>query len=111
MRVWLDDIRDPKNVFIQERYGSHGDEIWVKTVDEAIELLKTGKVESISLDNDLGDGVKEGYHVADWLEEQAFIGSIPELDINVHSDNTVAKERMLQAIRSAYRYWSQNDVL
>ena len=46
MKLWLDDIRAPW------KFGCIG-WTWVKTADEAIELLKTGKVEMASLDHDL----------------------------------------------------------
>ena len=38
MKLWLDDIRDPKNAEGWE------DAIWVKTPAEAIEYLETGRV-------------------------------------------------------------------
>jgi hypothetical protein len=44
MRVWLDDRRPPPD----------GEWAWVKTPEEAIELLATGEVSEISLDHDLG---------------------------------------------------------
>lgn len=42
MRVWLDDTRAMPDDYTH----------WAKTSDEAIELLKTGQVEEISLDHD-----------------------------------------------------------
>lgn len=47
MNLWLDDVRNPAE------YGFAG-YTWVKTRDEAIEALKTGTVERVSLDHDLG---------------------------------------------------------
>ncbi|WP_416380688.1 cyclic-phosphate processing receiver domain-containing protein, partial [Gilliamella sp. B2717] len=44
MKIFLDDIRKPPNGWIQ-----------VYWPDEMINLLKTGFVEEISLDHDLGD--------------------------------------------------------
>ena len=41
---------------------------WAKTAEEAIDLLKTGKVEYASLDHDLGFG-GSGYDVVCWVEE------------------------------------------
>lgn len=46
MNLWLDDVREP------HKFGCLGWE-WAKTAAEAIELLKTGKVEKASLDHDL----------------------------------------------------------
>ena len=66
--------------------GSTGNEIWVKTPDEAIKLLETGRVASISLDNDLGlDAGNEGFRVADYIEKQAAMGKLPRLRWRIHS--------------------------
>lgn len=105
MRVWLDDERDPTNPEIQARFGAHGDEVWVTTVEAAILTLEVGNVESISLDNDLGEGCAEGHKVAEWIEEQAFHGRIPPLDVFVHSANPVRAQDMRAAIVNARRFW------
>ena len=59
MKVFLDDK-------IKEPVG------WVRTytVEKTIEALKTGTVTHLSLDNDLGEGLKEGHKVLEWLEEK-----------------------------------------
>ena len=106
--IWLDDLRDPRNPDIQRTKGSTGQEIWVKTVAEAIKWLDTGRVASISLDNDLGDGQPEGRVVADYIEKQAFLGELHKLQWNVHSDNAPAARNMLIALQNADRYWEQN---
>ena len=54
IKLWLDDERDPKNPIIQNLFGAEGDEVWVKTAYAAIQYLRQGNVESISLDHDLG---------------------------------------------------------
>lgn len=108
MRVWLDDIRDPTSPTIQQGYGASGDEVWVKTVAEALDLLRTGKVKWISLDHDLGEGEPEGHEVSNWIEENAFHGTLDRLDVYVHSDNTVEAPKMRQAIRNANRFWDQH---
>ncbi|MCC6549660.1 MAG: hypothetical protein IT279_06280 [Ignavibacteriaceae bacterium] len=91
MKVYLDDERPAY------------DETWylTETPEETIELLKTGRVKALSLDNDLGlkndDGKPErdGYSVCVWLEEQVFVhGFIPPEKMRVHSANAVASERM-----------------
>ncbi len=102
MKVWLDDERPmPPDM-------TH----WAKTADEAIEMLKTGKVTSISLDHDLGhshyDGYeveKTGYTVAKFIEEGAVNGTLPKLWVHFHTQNPVGKERMKAAIRNAHRAW------
>ncbi len=105
MRVWLDDIRDPADSDIRRGFGSVGDEVWVKTVEEAIGLLRSGEVTSISLDNDLGEGLGEGYGVALWVEEQAFLGNLQPLTIMAHTQNPVARGKMYAAFKNARRYW------
>ena len=107
-KIWLDDIRDPKDKKIQLNYGSTGDEIWVKTADEAIDLLKEGDVFSISLDNDLGENQKEGYEVAKWIEENAFMGEIEPCIVKVHSANPVANILMKRAVKNAATFWERN---
>lgn len=109
MRVWLDDLRDPRLASIQAGYGAEGNEVWVKTVEEAIALLKTGRVTWISLDNDLGEGVEEGYTVACFIEEAAYFGTLGRLEVYAHSDNSVANPKMRQAIKNAQRYWGVQE--
>jgi len=100
VNLWLDDIRDPA------RFGCIG-WLWVKTADEAIAVLKTGKVIKASLDHDLTisqtlgqpDGEKTGYTVVCWMEEN---NVWPAGGVKVHSMNPAGKQRMEQAIRRAY---------
>ncbi|MBV6512524.1 MAG: hypothetical protein FMNOHCHN_02031 [Ignavibacteriaceae bacterium] len=91
LKVYLDDERLPD------------DETWylTETPEETIELLKTGRVNELSLDNDLGlpndEGKPErdGYSVCVWLEEQVFVNRFtPPQEMKVHSANAVASERM-----------------
>jgi hypothetical protein len=64
VRLWLDDPRVPPDPSWR----------WVKTPQDAIDLLKTGDVIEVSLDHDLGlfAGEREqtGYDVLLWLEEK-----------------------------------------
>lgn len=108
MHVWLDDIRDPTQRGYQLSHGARGDEIWVKTVPEALALLQKGGVESISLDNDLGEDQElEGRWLAAWIEEQAFHGTLDPIDVFVHSDNVAANKEMRYAIANAKHFWSR----
>jgi hypothetical protein len=94
IKVYLDD----------ERQTPEG---WVRAYwpDEVIELIKQGDVEEISLDHDLGDDDRgTGYDVLLWIEEQVFTDPnfvLPE--INVHSANTSAVEKMLRAVNAIYQ--------
>lgn len=103
MNIWLDDERP-----MPEGFDTH-----IKTPWEAIDLLKTGKVESISLDNDLGlfnyAAPNEGRHVAQWIEQAAFEGTLSRFTVMVHTANSVARKEICTAIQNAYRYWAQHE--
>ena len=101
MKVWLDDVRYPPT-----------DEwVWVKTVEECIRLLKDGKVESLSLDNDLGwvfivegeiavfsayESEPEGHLVVDWLIKN----DVWPKFISVHTNNVVKHKKMCDQIEA-----------
>jgi hypothetical protein len=98
MRVWLDDLRP-----MPEGYDTH-----VKTAWEAIELLKTGKVTAISLDNDLGDDERfgQGYDVAKWLEEAYLTGGMTEIiPIFLHTANPVARAKMHTCLHNIWKHF------
>jgi hypothetical protein len=99
MRVYLDDKRHTPGNFTHRVY----------TAQEAIDLLKTGKVKHISLDHDLGDEteVGSGYDVARFIEEEAYFKRLPELTWAVHSDNAVGIKNMTVALTNADRYWNR----
>lgn len=96
MKVYLDDER-PAPV------GWH----LVTTADACIELLKSGKVTSLSLDHDLApehyassgytgpSSEPTGLAVVDWMAEH---GVWPE-HIIVHTMNPAGRENMLRTIR------------
>lgn len=98
MRVWLDDERSAPDGWVR-----------VRTVDQALELLRRGTVEEISLDNDLGEGEREGREVVTWLEEMAHAGNfdvVPD-EILVHSANSVAAAHMRAGVRNIERWREQ----
>lgn len=86
MKVWLDDWREEP-------------EGWKRTYtyEETIELLKTGEVEEISLDNDLGTE-KEGRHVIDWIEGRVITHGFVPPEIHIHTGNPYA-ERYMKSVR------------
>jgi hypothetical protein len=95
MRVYLDDERTPPAGWTLVRWP-----------EEVIALLKTGKVEELSLDHDLGDldDRRTGYVVLQWIEEAVFTqGFVPPPVIIVHSANSSARQKMLLAIESIRR--------
>jgi len=89
MKVYLDDIREAPEGWIR-----------TKTVDETIDLLKTGKVTHLSLDHDLGPVLEVGSDVLTWIEFHVAKGVFTAPDyMYVHSANPPAKERMQRAIK------------
>lgn len=97
MILWLDDIRDPA------KYGYVG-AVWCKTAEEAIDLLKTGKVTFASLDHDLSvqatlgmpkRGEKTGLTVVLWMEANQVW---PKNGVRVHSVNPEGRAKMERVI-------------
>jgi hypothetical protein len=98
VKVFLDDVRPAP-------------EGWVRalTPEEAIKLLRSGWVEALSLDFDLGyRGCEEwrtGEVVLQWIEERVFLGALdfdlPE--ISVHSSNPVGRQRLQRALGAIER--------
>jgi DNA-binding response OmpR family regulator len=84
INLWLDDARNP----ISDSY------VWVKTVEEAIEIVKNNEIEFMSLDHDLGPG-KDGYDFVRWIVENKI--DVPL--IRVHSFNSSGKDRMEKLLR------------
>jgi hypothetical protein len=94
MKVYLDDIRKPPAGWKL-----------VKWPDEAIKLLKTGKVEEISLDHDLGDDERgTGYDVVLWIEKEVVQNKFNPPKIKVHSANVSARKKMELGIKSIKRF-------
>jgi len=107
--IWLDDERDPTNPVIQKYFGAKGNEIWVKTVEEAMPYFVENKVNYISFDHDLGIGNKDGIKLAKWIEKQAFQNNIDSIQWHVHSASPVGSMNIKKAMMSADKYWSQNE--
>jgi hypothetical protein len=109
MRLWLDD----------QRPAPSGFELVVSTAQDAISALRSSQVTYCSLDHDLSytppagvvdDGITgTGYEVAKWIEEAAYHGTLSRIKWNVHSANPGGAARMVQALRSADRYWDQHE--
>ena len=93
MKVYLDDMRITP-------------EGWSKCVsaEMAIFLLKQGFVKEISLDHDLGAGVKTGYDVAKWIEKEVITNSFIAPKIYVHSANPVGRKNIENCIKSIQKY-------
>lgn len=90
MKVYLDDERETPPGWMR-----------VYWPNEAIDLLKRGEVNEISLDHDLGDDERgTGYDVLLWIEEQVFHYNFKPTIIHVHSANASAREKMESAVRT-----------
>lgn len=96
--IFLDDVRKEPQGFIR-----------TYTVNETIELIQYCQthhiqINTLSLDNDLGEFERDGYKVMDWIDEE-FISNkdfvLPKR-ILVHSSNPTAKRRMEQVINRLY---------
>ena len=106
MHLWLDDVRDP-----MAHVGPGW--TWVKTADEAIAMLRTGRVSRASLDHDLSDkatacaatgrpmprGERTGYTVVCWMEEH---GIWPPDGVTCHSANPVGRARIMAVVDRHY---------
>ncbi|KJY86599.1 hypothetical protein TW84_19630 [Vibrio neptunius] len=93
MKVFLDDERTPPKGWILVRWP-----------EEAINYLKQGNVECISLDHDLGnDSVGTGYDVVLWIEKQVAENGFKPPKIKVHSANVSAKIKMTAGIKNIYK--------
>ena len=84
MKLFLDDEREAPMGWVRVRWP-----------EEAIELLKTGRVTDLSLDHDLGDDERgTGYDVVRWIEEAVATGGFVPPRIAVHSANAPARAKM-----------------
>lgn len=84
MKIWLDDIREAPEGWIQ-----------CKSPMTVIDLVRSNKVEEISLDFDLGLLEPSGIIVLDWIEVQVYTGFPIDIPImHVHSSNPVGRKRM-----------------
>ena len=109
MKVWLDDIRDPRGWLPSVRWfrGRDVDELgewtWARTAPEAIALLEGGTVDEVSLDHDLGDepGAGDGYDILLWIGERtATDDSYRPPTIHVHTSNACVRDRMESAVHA-----------
>jgi hypothetical protein len=90
MRIFFDDERETPPGW--ER---------VYRPDEAIAVLKTGRVTEISLDHDLGDDVRgTGYDVSLWIEEAVVVDSFVLPRICVHSVNSFRQKTLFSSVAS-----------
>ena len=84
MKLWVDDVRRPPG----------DDWTWVLHVEDALEILATGEVTELALDNDLHPFERDGTEIVDWMVEN---GVWPDT-IHVHTANNFASTYMCRII-------------
>jgi hypothetical protein len=97
MRLYIDDIRTPKN----DRW-----KVVRSYTDALIYMSKVGCPNYISFDHDLGEG-KTGYDITKWMVENdiEYPGWIPEeFHFNVHSANPVGKKNIESLLTNYLRH-------
>jgi hypothetical protein len=111
IRLWLDDERDPSHWSPSSFFGIKW--TWVKTAKEAVELLRTGKVFEISFDHDLGEEQDpiyfNGYSVAQFIEQEAFYGTLDRIKWDVHSANPVGRKNIEACMQQADKFWAEHE--
>lgn len=100
MILFLDDKRDPKDHGFPTAH-------WAKTAKEAIEIVKTGKVQQISFDHDLGTKL-DGNDVAQVIEDLVRQKKIPMPTWRIHSANPPGALEITATMRSAERFHRQS---
>lgn len=108
IRIYLDDLRPTPATLWVDRYEDTPRTYTHRcyTSQEAIDLLKTGKVTFISFDHDLGAPENgTGYDVARWIEKAVWAGHIPMPEYAIHSANPVGVKNIDAAMKSAERAW------
>jgi len=105
IRAWLDDERDP---LVWRPQDGH-QWLWLKTAEEAIDLIAGGTVCEISFDHDLGEGAN-GYQVAKFIEEGAYFGTLTPIKWAVHSANPVGAAKIKRAMQQADIYWHMDGM-
>ncbi len=96
MKLYLDDERTTPEGWFR-----------VYTAQEAIDVLKMGLVEEISLDHDLGNKVPgSGYDVLLFIEEQVFLWGVRPPIIYIHTANPSARIKMESGKRAIEKRWN-----
>lgn len=85
--LWLDDERQPYAPWFK------GTIHWCRTVEEAIQVLRTMPIDIVSLDHDLGQE-KTGYDLVKWMEEQ----DVWPYCVRIHTMNPVGRENIARAL-------------
>lgn len=106
MKIWLDDLRNPKD------YEGFEDYKWFKNPLTVIKFIKMNYVTHISFDNDLGffknNKEIQGFNVAEVFEEMAFNKTLKHFpEWNIHSANPKGKKNIEYAMKNAEKYFNK----
>ncbi len=104
MRIFLDDVRSPQD--------ESAFDLVIRNVEDAIELVRAGKVTFISFDHDLGEpDDTTGYAVAKEIEQLAYNDEIPPIQWTIHSANPIGRTYIQHAMMGAEKFWRRNGRL
>lgn len=99
MKIWLDDVRP-----IPSNYSKEW--IWIKHPDCAISLLKTGSIEEISFDHDLGENL-DSMSVARFIEDEAYWNGQKPPRYSIHSQNPVGRANLSRVLENAVKLYEE----
>ena len=119
MKTWLylDDERTPSYNFSKDVNIKDGENFEVYTVrsgKQFMRIIEKVNPHGISLDNNLGGSgyLSEGYQILNEIEKLISEGRLPNLQIvRVHSDNPVAKLRMVTIAKEMFQRSEERMVL
>jgi|SRR3989338_1686264 len=97
MKIYLDDKRDIPDGWVGARSATE----FIKII-----LSNHNDIEAISFDNDLGAGM-EGWEILKWISEQFPELFRPEIDIEIHSANSSARENMEGKLIFYREHWNE----
>ncbi len=105
MRIWLDDERDAPRTNEWTEAEILWDAICLHA-DDAIALLKSGRVTFISLDHWMQPGERNGMDVARFIYEGAKNRTLPKLTWEIHTGDVEKFKEMWKILKAADTEWS-----
>ena len=102
--IWLDDLRDPKDVrmdwLVYSPIGKELEVIWVKNMNEFVDWIQAnGLPDGICFDHDLGENEPTGYDCAKWLVEYCLDNKVLPPLWACQSANPVGKVNINRLLR------------
>lgn len=109
--LWIDDVAMPKHWWVMTDDERQQDQwTWVKTYEQAILELGTGKYQHVSLDFSLNETDYRhcGLDVVKWILQEAEAGRLPRLSWAIHSIHPRADE-MRPFLKAADQSWKARE--